>query len=110
MDELGIRALLLNKGQGIPSLPWRDWEGSPLALRHYRWHARIELGPGMLGKKSLGLKHHQFVVRDGTSLPISRLGARGARGGAASTGHGGMDLCRVRSDEDSAREDDVIWI
>ena len=62
------------------------------------------------GKKSLGLKHHQFPVRDGTSLPISRLGTRGARGGAASTGHDGMDLCRVRSDEDSAREDDVIWI
>ena len=62
------------------------------------------------GKKSLGLKHHQFVVRDGTSLPISRLGTRGARGGAASTGHGGMDLYRARSDEDSAREDDVIWI
>ena len=62
------------------------------------------------GKKSLGLKHHQFTVRDGTSLPISRLGTRGARGGAASIGHGGMDLCRARSDEDSAREDDVIWI
>ena len=62
------------------------------------------------GKKSLGLKHHQFAMRDGTSLPISRLGTRGARGGAASTGHGGMDLCRARSDEDSAREDDVIWI
>ena len=26
----------------------------------------------------------------------------------ATTGHGGIDLCRVRSDEDSAREDDVI--
>ena len=62
------------------------------------------------GKKSLGLKHHQFVVQDGTSLPISRLGTRGARGGAALTGHGGVDLCRVCSNEDSAREDDVIWI
>ena len=62
------------------------------------------------GKKSLGLKHHQFVVRDGTSLPIFRLGTRGARGGAASTVHGGMDLCWARSDENSAREDDVIWI
>ena len=62
------------------------------------------------GKKSLRLKHHQFAVRDGTSLPISRLGARGARGGAASTGHDGMDLCRVRSDEGSPREDGVIWI
>ena len=49
-------------------------------------------------------------MRDGTSLTISRLEARGARGGAASTGHDGMDLCQVRSDEDSAREDDVIWI
>ena len=62
------------------------------------------------GKKSLGLKHHQFAVRDGTSLPISRLGARGARGGAASTGHDGMDLCRVHSDEGLPREDGVIWI
>ena len=62
------------------------------------------------GKKSLGLKHHQFAVRDGTSLPISRLGSRGARGGAASTGHGGMDLCRMRYDEGSPREDGVIWI
>ena len=62
------------------------------------------------GKKSLGLKHHQFAVRDGTSLPISRLGTGGARGGAASIGHGGMDLCRVRSDEGSPREDGVIWI
>ena len=60
------------------------------------------------GKKSLGLKHH--AVRDGTSLPISRLGARGARGGVASTGHDGMDLCWVRSDEGSPREDGVIWI
>ena len=62
------------------------------------------------GKKSLGLKHHQFAVRDGTSLPISRLGTRGARGGAASTGHDGMDLCRMRSDECSRREDGVIRI
>ena len=31
------------------------------------------------GKKSLGLKHHQFAVRDGTSIPISRLGTRDAR-------------------------------
>ena len=62
------------------------------------------------GKKSLGLKHHQFAVRDGTSLSISRLGARGARGGAASTGHDGMDLCQVCSDEGSPREDGVIRI
>ena len=62
------------------------------------------------GKKSLGLKHHQFAVRDGTSLPISEHGARGARVGAASTGHVGMDLCRMRSNEGSPREDGVIWI
>ena len=62
------------------------------------------------GEKSLGLKHHQFAVWDGTSLSISRLGARGARGGAASTGHDGMDLCRMRSNECSRREDGVIRI
>ena len=62
------------------------------------------------GEKSLRLKHHQFAVRDGTSLPISRLGTGGARGGAASTGHDGMDLCRVRSNEGSPKEDGVIWI
>ena len=47
----GIQALLPNKGQGIPDLPWRDWEGSPLALRHYRWQARLEPGPCMLGEE-----------------------------------------------------------
>ena len=66
---------------------------------HVRW-----------GKKSLGLECHYLAVRDGTSLPISRLGARGARGGAASTGHDGMDLCRMRSDEGSPREYGMIWI
>ena len=51
------------------------------------------------GKKSLRLKHHQFAVRDGASLPISRLGAGRARGGAASTVHDGMDFCQMRSSE-----------
>ncbi len=31
-DELEIRALLPNEGQGIPTLPWRDWGRSPLAF------------------------------------------------------------------------------
>ena len=72
--------------------PGSNWD-------HIRW-----------GEKSLGLKLHQLAVRDGTPLPISGLGAGGARGGAASTDHDGMDLCRMRSDEGSPREDGVIWI
>ena len=44
-DELGIRALLSNKGQGISALLWRDWGRSPLALRPYRWRVRLELEP-----------------------------------------------------------------
>ena len=29
---------------------------------------------------------------------------------AATAGHGGMDLCRMRSDEHSRRGEDVVWI
>ena len=47
-------------------------------------------------------------MRDGTPLPISGPKAGRARGGAALTGHGRMDLCGMRSDGCSRREDDVI--
>ena len=47
-------------------------------------------------------------MRGGTSLPISRLRAGRARGGVATAGHGGMDLCRMRSDEHSRRGEGVF--
>ena len=42
-------------------------------------------------------------MRDGASFPMSRLRAGRAGGGVAMAGHGGMDLCRMRSDEHSRR-------
>ena len=62
------------------------------------------------GKKSLGLERHLLTVRDGASLPISRLRAGRARGGAASTVHDGVDFCQRRFDEYSRKEDGVIRI
>ena len=62
------------------------------------------------GEKSLGLERHYLAVRDGASLPISRLRTGRARGGVATAGHCGMDLCRMRSDEYSRRGEGVVWI
>ena len=44
-----------------------------------------------------------------TLLPITRLGAMGARGGSAVAGHDGW-FSRARSDESLLGEDGVIWI
>ena len=49
-------------------------------------------------------------MRDGASLPISRLRAGRAKGGVAMAGHDGMDLCRMRSDEHSRKGEGVVWI
>ena len=60
------------------------------------------------GKKPLGLKHYKFTMRDGASLPIPRLGAGSARGGAASAVHDGMDFL-VRSAPVKACEEEMVW-
>ena len=110
MDELEIRVLLLNKELGTPALLERDWGRSPPALHRYRWQSQIELGPYMLGEEPLGLKHYYLALRDGTPLPVSGPRAGEARGGAASAGHGGMDLYQKRFDEYSRGEGGVNWI
>ena len=55
------------------------------------------------GEKSLGLERHWLAMRDGASLPISRLRAGRVRGGVAMSGHGGMDLCWIYSHDHSRR-------
>ena len=41
---------------------------------------------------------------------MSRLRAGRAGGGVTTAGHGGMDLCRMRSDEHSRKGEGVVWI
>src|SRR3954470_3170718 len=49
-------------------------------------------------------------MRDSTTLPVSGFGAGGARGGVATAGHVGMDLCWRRSDDNSRGGRGVVWI
>ena len=48
-------------------------------------------------------------MRDGATLPVPGFGTGGARGGAATAGHVGMDLCWKRSDDNSRKGEDVVW-
>src|SRR3954465_10381508 len=47
---------------------------------------------------------------DGTILPISGFGTGGTRGGVATAGHVGMELCWRRSDDNSRGGGGVVWI
>ena len=47
-------------------------------------------------------------MRDGATLPVLGFGTAGARGGAATTVHVGMDLCWKRSDDNSRKGEDVV--
>ena len=47
-------------------------------------------------------------MQDGATLPVLGFGTRGARGGAATAGHVGMDLGWKRSDDNSRKGEDVV--
>ena len=48
-------------------------------------------------------------MRDGATLPVPGFGTGGARGGAATAGHVGMDLGWKRFDDNSRKGEDVVW-
>ena len=108
MDGLEIQVLLVNKGQGIPAPPWRDWGSSSLAPRHYRWRARLGRGPYTLEGEIPGSATLLIGCADGTLLPITGLRATGAGGGAVLAGHDGMDFSK-RALMDS-RRGRMVWI
>ena len=46
---------------------------------------------------------------DCATLPVPGFGTGGVRGGAATAGHVGMDLCWKRTDDNSQKGEDVVW-